>query len=129
DLAQARSPRDPTGLRSCRAHLADRAGPPSPSRWTLASASPRDYRSRMARWLIALAVVVVSRPVGATPDGGFRLEEVHHKITTSTSVVAPSGVEPSLASVAVGDHLLAVERPGLLDIVDTRTGNTIASTR
>src|SRR4051794_5078646 len=89
----------------------------------------------MARWLIALAVAVVSRPVDAKDarnapiDAGFRLEEVHHKITTSTSVVAHSASEPSPGTVPLGEHLIAVERPGALDVVDARTGATVSSTR
>ncbi|MBX3156111.1 MAG: PQQ-binding-like beta-propeller repeat protein [Deltaproteobacteria bacterium] len=85
----------------------------------------------MSRWLIALAVVVVSRPVvadAADAATGFVLEQAHRKVTTSSSVVAPSSAEPSLATVPLADHLLAVERPGMLDVVDTRTGRTVAST-
>jgi hypothetical protein len=78
----------------------------------------------MSRWLIALAVVVVSRPVGAAPT----VEESYRRVTTSTSVVAPSHAEPSLAAVPLADHLLAVERPGALDIIDTRTNRTVSST-
>jgi hypothetical protein len=77
----------------------------------------------MARWLVALAVVLVSRPIDA---GGFRIERSHRKVTTSTSVFAPT-IEPSLATVALAGSLIARERPGALEVVDRRTGATIAS--
>jgi hypothetical protein len=77
----------------------------------------------MARWLVALAVVLVSRPVDA---GGFRLERSHRKVTTSTSVFAPT-TEPSLTTVSLAGSLIAIERPGALEVVDLRSGLTIAS--
>lgn len=76
------------------------------------------------RWLVALAVVLVSRPVDA---GGFRIAHSHRKVMTSASVVAPT-VEPSLTTVPLAGSLIAIERPGTLDVVDVRTGATVAST-
>jgi outer membrane protein assembly factor BamB len=79
----------------------------------------------MARWLVALAVVLVSRPVGA---GGFRVEDLQRKITSTASIVAPSAGEPTLAAVTLDRQLRAIDRIDSLDVVDAHSGKLIATT-
>jgi outer membrane protein assembly factor BamB len=79
----------------------------------------------MARWLVALAVVLVSRPVDA---GGFRVEQWQRRVTSTASIVAPSAGEPTLATVTLDRQFRAIDRIGALDIVDAHSGKLIATT-
>ena len=78
------------------------------------------------RWLVTLAMFLVTAPVHA--DQGFRVEHERQRIMTSTApLAAHSRSRATRAALALPGDLIAVDRAGALDVVDRRTGATIAS--
>ena len=80
----------------------------------------------MARWLVALAVILISRPVGA--GGTFQVERAARRVTTSTAAVAPAAPLPAeLLAIAERAHIRArdvvaiVRAPRADVLVKTRT--------
>jgi len=81
----------------------------------------------MARWLVALAVILISRPVGAS-GGGFQVERAQRRVTTSAQAVAPALALPSellaiaeRAQIRARDIVAIVQPPRADMLVKTRT--------
>ena len=72
------------------------------------------------RWLVTLAMFLVAGPA----DAGFRVEAASHKVTTTRSLDRTS---ESRSTLDLTRDLIAVDRVGALDVVDLRTGATIAT--
>jgi putative pyrroloquinoline-quinone binding quinoprotein len=56
----------------------------------------------MARWLVALAVILISRPVGA--GGNFQVERAARRVTTSTAAVAPAAAALPVELLAIAER-------------------------
>lgn len=80
----------------------------------------------MARWLVALAVILISRPVGAS---GFQVERAARRVTTSTAAVAPGAAALPVELLAIAERaqirardVVAIVRAPRADVlVKTRT--------
>lgn len=78
------------------------------------------------RWLVTLAMFLVTGPLNAdASDRGFRIERASQRIATPRGPLVALG--RSRASLDLSRDLIAVDRAGALDVVDLRTGATIAT--
>jgi len=81
-----------------------------------------------ARWLVALAVLLVSRPIGAT-GAGFQVERAQRRVTTAASVTPAAPVTLAgevlaiveRAQIRAGDVVALLARPRGDLLVKTRT--------
>jgi hypothetical protein len=80
------------------------------------------------RWLVTLAVFLVTNPANA---GSLRIDLDGHRITTTRATLPTLHVRRSVKTPArvelVAGELVAFEREGALDVVDARTGKTVAT--
>ncbi|MEO8701910.1 MAG: hypothetical protein ABI867_17830 [Kofleriaceae bacterium] len=92
------------------------------------------------RWLVTLAMFVVSMPAGAA---SFRIEQASQRTTTTTASLARNARLASRSSLAIGGHVvrtreqtvrdhgggaIRIDHTNLLDVTDAHTGKTLATT-